>query len=145
MDVMHFTGKEKSFLLKMARDSIVCFIENKQFNPGNVQKKFMEKSATFVTLYKNGRLRGCIGSLIAARPLYQDVILNAVNAAFFDPRFNPVAKDELSSLCIEISILSKPRKLEYVNNADLLRKLKTSYGIIIKKGYSTATFLPQVW
>jgi AmmeMemoRadiSam system protein A len=105
-----------------------------------------EPYGTFVTLNKNGALRGCIGSLTAREPLIDGVRRNAVNAAFEDPRFPPLSKEELNRIKIEVSILSRPASLDYSGGADLLEKLNPGIdGVIIRKGARQATFLPQVW
>lgn len=107
---------------------------------------FLEKRATFVTLHKNGRLRGCIGELQAKVPLYQSVIDNARLAAFKDPRFLPVQLNELDQLEIEVSILSLSKPLAYLSQQDLIRQLEESKpGVVLKQGNKSATFLPQVW
>jgi len=107
---------------------------------------FDEPRATFVTLKKAGRLRGCIGSLKATSPLKEDVRRNAANAAFQDPRFPPLRPAELNGIDIEVSILSAPRPLAYADGEDLIRKLSPREdGVIIRQGRAGATFLPQVW
>lgn len=101
---------------------------------------------TFVTLKYAERLRGCIGSLSASAPIVSGVRENALNAAFRDPRFSPLKKDELADVRIEVSVLSEPVPLDYANAADLVTMLRPGIdGVIIKKGYASATFLPQVW
>jgi len=106
----------------------------------------MQPKATFVTLKKNGKLRGCIGSLIAHQPFFDDLIKNAKNAAFNDPRFPPLTKEELDKIDLEISILSEPKLVEYDNIEDLKDKIEIGKnGIILKLGVYQATFLPQVW
>ena len=105
-----------------------------------------ELGATFVTLTKIGQLRGCIGSLEAWRPLLIDVRANAVAAALRDPRFYPLEQPELSSIRVEVSLLSKPELLEFQNEAELLKALiPNKDGLIISRGSHRATFLPQVW
>ena len=104
------------------------------------------KSGTFVTLKSNNQLRGCIGSLTASTSIADGVRENALNAAFHDPRFPPLKKKELDGVHIEVSVLTKPVPLEYTDADDLLAKLKPGVdGVIIRKGYASATFLPQVW
>jgi MEMO1 family protein len=101
---------------------------------------------TFVTLKLRGQLRGCIGNLTATDPLAEGVRRNAINAAFHDPRFSPLTEQELTRVEIEVSILTEPQPLEYTDGEDLLRKLRPNVdGVIIRKGYASATFLPQVW
>lgn len=106
--------------------------------------------ATFVTLKKDGALRGCIGSLEAQRPLGQDVVANARAAAFRDPRFPPLVRDEFEAIDVEVSLLSTPRRILFEDHADLIRQLRPGEdGIILEQGEGhgsrRATFLPQVW
>jgi len=102
--------------------------------------------ATFVTLTLNGQLRGCIGSLIAHRPLLDDLISNAKAAAFDDPRFYPLSAEEFLHVKIEVSLLSEPQAIIYDNIEDLKSKVCVGEdGIILQKGNRKATFLPQVW
>jgi AmmeMemoRadiSam system protein A len=104
------------------------------------------KSGTFVTLTINGQLRGCIGSLAARTTVVDGVRENAINAAFHDPRFSPLDQKELDAVQIEVSVLTEPVSLAYADAADLLAKIKAGiHGVILKKGYASATFLPQVW
>ncbi|MBU0989478.1 MAG: AmmeMemoRadiSam system protein A, partial [Proteobacteria bacterium] len=107
---------------------------------------FKERRGTFVTLTIGGNLRGCIGHIIPHESLIEGIRINAVNAAFKDPRFRPLSKKEWDRVKIEISILTDPKPLSYANADDLLRKLRPGIdGVIIKKGYHQSTFLPQVW
>ena len=109
-----------------------------------------QKQAVFVTLNKiegkHERLRGCIGSILPTRPLIDDVIYNAKAAAFNDPRFRPLSKDEFDQIKIEISLLSIPKKIEY-NSIDELKQIikPFKHGVILKLSGHQATFLPQVW
>ena len=108
--------------------------------------QFVLPKATFITLKKQGRLRGCIGSLVAHRELYNDLVINAQKAAFEDPRFKPVSVDELDDISIEISILSDAVLQRYTSIDDLKSKVKVGVdGIILKYKDKQATFLPQVW
>ena len=102
--------------------------------------------ATFVTLTLDGRLRGCIGSLVAHRSLLEDVIHNAKAAAFDDPRFYPLSKEEFLHVSIEVSLLSTPKLLHYEDSEDLKSKICVGEdGVILQKKGRKATFLPQVW
>ena len=102
--------------------------------------------ATFITLTKGGALRGCIGSLVAHRPLAQDLLENGLCAAIKDPRFPPVTLEELATLRVEVSLLSEPEPLLYHDAEDLLACLKPGiHGVILKKDGRQSTFLPQVW
>ncbi len=101
---------------------------------------------TFVTLKINGSLRGCIGNLQPAGSVLEGVKRNAVNAAFHDPRFQPLSLQELEQIQIDISVLSQPEPLQYRDGDDLTGKLKPGTdGVILKLGSAGATFLPQVW
>lgn len=107
---------------------------------------FETRCGTFVTLSIKGRLRGCIGSLEPDETIREGVKENALNAAFHDPRFPPITSQELDSINIEVSILTRPRPIEYADGKDLAAKLRCGIdGVIIRKGYARATFLPQVW
>jgi uncharacterized protein len=145
-----YTKEQQKFLLTLARDAIKFYLKEHRFiksDPANLAPEFLEKKGVFVTLTIKDSLRGCIGSIMPVKSLYLDVIDNAVNAAFRDPRFGPLTDDEFNILEIEISVLSVPRELEYENAEDLLKKLKTHIdGVILSKGpYYKATYLPQVW
>ncbi len=110
------------------------------------QAVFKQDLASFVTLHINGRLRGCIGTLEASEPLVDNVRNNALNAAFSDPRFSKLSRAELDLIDIEVSILTPPEKLAYSDAQDLLSKLEPGvHGVILKKNWARATFLPQVW
>ncbi|HQR52507.1 MAG TPA: AmmeMemoRadiSam system protein A [Burkholderiales bacterium] len=102
--------------------------------------------ATFVTLRKHGALRGCIGSLEAYRPLLVDLKANALAAAFRDPRFAPLQRDELGEVRIEVSLLSLLQPIECTSEADALARLKPfEDGVVLQCGAAHGTFLPQVW
>ena len=105
-----------------------------------------EPAATFVTLTQNGRLRGCVGSLEAHRPLADDVAENAVAAAFRDRRFAPLSARELPRTRVEVSLLTPPEPFPVCSEADALARLRPGIdGLILNCGHRRATFLPQVW
>lgn len=107
-----------------------------------------EKGAAFVTIntMPNEQLRGCIGSLHAYRPLYEDIIRNAQAAALGDPRFLPLSAEELDQIKLEVSILSEPQILPYSDREDLKNKIVPfEDGIVLKLDGRQATYLPQVW
>ncbi len=107
---------------------------------------FQACRGTFVTLTKNNQLRGCIGNLAPDKPVRDGVEENAINAAFHDPRFPALSRDEFDQVHIEISLLSEPRPLDYKDADDLLARLRPHVdGVILRKGAQSATFLPQVW
>lgn len=102
--------------------------------------------ASFVTLTKAGQLRGCIGSLVAREPLVDDVHHNAQAAAFSDRRFSPLGASEFDQIRVEVSVLTPPEPLEFVDRADAIGQLRPGVdGVTMSLGRSRATFLPQVW
>ncbi len=102
--------------------------------------------ATFVTLQKQGQLRGCIGMLEAYRPMAEDVALNAFSAAFKDYRFPPLEADELDELDIHISILSPAEPIAFTSEQNLIDQLRPGIdGLILEEGPKRGTFLPSVW
>lgn len=135
--------REKKFILGLARRAIESFLEEGkelEIDESEVPEEFRKARACFVTLTKNGQLRGCIGDVEAYQPLYKDVIKDAVAAAFYDPRFVPVEKGEIKDLEIEISILREMRKIGGI------REIKEGKdGVILENGGRRAVFLPQVW
>ena len=143
------TGEEGKHLVETARKTI----QKALFHPKDTSDqdslsspKFQERRGTFVTLTLNGALRGCIGHIIPQEPLIEGVRVNAMNAAFRDPRFRPLSQSEFEKIKVEVSILTEPRPLPYSDANDLLSKLRPGTdGLIIRKGYHQATFLPQVW
>lgn len=105
-----------------------------------------EPGACFVTLNRNGQLRGCIGSLSPHRPLAEDVAENAYAAAFSDPRFPSLREEELAGLAIHLSILSPAEPMEFASEEDLLGQLRPGVdGLILEEGLRRGTFLPSVW
>jgi MEMO1 family protein len=102
--------------------------------------------ATFVTLSENERLRGCIGSLNPHRPLIDDALANAAQAAFADPRFPPLQESDLTGLRLDVSVLSHPRPLPAGRESELVSALEPDRdGLILTAGKRRALFLPSVW
>lgn len=102
--------------------------------------------ASFVTLTQNGRLRGCIGTLDAWRPLREDVQANAVAAAFQDPRFPPLRAEEWPTVRVEVSVLSELEPIQFESEADARSKLRPGLdGVVLGFDGRRGTFLPQVW
>jgi len=131
---------EKIYLLSLARTTISHYLETQKL-PSTlpVSDKLREKFGVFVTLHKNGQLRGCIGYIEGIAPLYQAVMEMAKSAAFNDPRFNPVVKKEIPDLEIEISVLSPLKKVKDVKEIQVGK-----HGIIIQQGFQRGLLLPQV-
>lgn len=149
MKSVPLNDNEKKQLLGLARQSIELAVDNHPL-PRLVLDEFStplrEEGACFVTLTKEGALRGCIGTLEPYQALVQDVCEHAAAAALEDYRFPPVRPDEVPFLVIEISRLTIPDSLEYKQPSELLEYLRPGIdGVIIKDGMRKATFLPQVW
>ncbi len=145
----YLTREEGEFLVRLARRTIEKALEHPPSHSSEppISERLQEPGATFVTLStRAGALRGCIGSLIARRPLIEDVRANALAAAFEDPRFPPLTGSELSDIVVEVSVLTEPVPLTYDGPQDLVSKLHPGTdGVIIERGWHRATFLPQVW
>ena len=102
--------------------------------------------ACFVTLTRDARLRGCIGTLRAARTLLEDVRHNAVAAAFHDPRFKPLTREEYLGISVEVSVLSPLVPLDFADEPEALAQLRPGIdGLTFEFGHHRSTFLPQVW
>ena len=105
-----------------------------------------DNGACFVTLKRNGQLRGCVGSPRAYRPLIEDVADNGFAAAFRDSRFPKLKPDEKPELSLSISVLSPPAPMTFADEADLLQQIRPAVdGLIIEANGRRALFLPQVW
>ena len=137
---------EDTVLLEVARKAITATLEHHHVDVDIDDDALKEQGAVFVTLTQNDALRGCIGSLVAYRPLIEDLIGNAQAAAFEDPRFLPLTAQELPLTKIEVSVLSTPKTLPYQNWNELRDKITPlEDGVILRLGNHQATFLPQVW
>jgi AmmeMemoRadiSam system protein A len=101
---------------------------------------------TFVSVHTGGKLRGCVGSLVANSPLIADVVQNAYRAAFEDKRFKPLSEEDLAETDISVSILSTPRPMTFRDEADLVAQIQPDTdGLILQDGQKRGIFLPVVW
>ena len=127
-------------LLKIARQTVEKYIlEGEVFKPEINDKRLQDIDGVFVTLHKEGQLRGCIGSIVGRGPLGETVRDMAIAAATEDDRFLPVVRGELDSLDYEVSVLSSPQKVSSWKDIEL-----GHHGVIVKKGLRSGVFLPQV-
>jgi AmmeMemoRadiSam system protein A len=143
-----YSMKDRQALLSLARQSLRQAATDGKLMavPSGLPEHFKVNKGCFVTLTVKGSLRGCIGNITPEMPLAEAVIRNARSAALFDSRFSPVTADELSSIAVEVSVLSVPEPLSFSSPEDLLKKLRPHVdGVVLKMGMSRATFLPQVW
>ena len=135
-----------TLLLTVARNAIAARFGQPAAPVAVDLPELQKMRASFVTLMQRGELRGCIGSLEAWRPLLQDVQENARNAAFRDPRFNPLSVEELPLTRVEVSLLTPPQAMSFTGEADALAQLRPNVdGVIFSAGGRRSTFLPQVW
>jgi len=144
-----YTQTERQLLLKVVDDVIKYGVKYRRVMPIDVDvypAKFTTLGASFVTLELDGQLRGCIGSLLAYRPLILDIACNAFAAAFQDHRFCPITQDECLSLTKHISILGKPELVNFTTEEDLIAKLRPNIdGLVLSDDGYRGTFLPSVW
>lgn len=136
-------------LLAAARQAIALALEGRRPvapDPRTLPAGLAANGAAFVTLKRDGRLRGCIGSPAPYRPLAIDVIENALAAAFSDPRFPPLTRDEQAGIEVSLSILTPQQPMTFADEADLLTQLRPGIdGLVIADGDKRALFLPSVW
>lgn len=139
--------KQAKKLLELARQTIYAKLHDQALAIEQPEDDcFNENAATFVTLKIAGQLRGCIGSLSPTVSLWESVKTNALSSAFHDSRFSPLTADELKDVHIDISILTSPVDLVYVDAEDLITLLRPGVdGVVLQYGSRGATFLPQVW
>ncbi len=149
---MHSANRQEmpgTELLRLARASIEYGLLHGESLPVRLDQLppwFAEKFATFTTLRIEGELRGCCGALEASRPLAEDVANSAFQAAFRDPRFDPVRRSELDVIRLEVAVLSPLEPITVASETDLLSKLHPGAdGLVIQAGARRATFLPKVW
>ncbi|MDY6906316.1 MAG: AmmeMemoRadiSam system protein B [Thermodesulfobacteriota bacterium] len=144
-----YTKKQGKALVALATKTIFERLGMEASDPEidvDHEKDLQAKRGVFVTLTMNGELRGCIGSLTPDEAIITGVRRNAINAAFHDPRFPALTKEEAKQMEVEVSILTEPQPMAYKDSKDLLEKLCPDIdGVIIRKGLARATFLPQVW
>lgn len=134
-------------LIKIAREAISAYFEGKKIEVSEpLQKEFDEKSGVFVSLYVNEELAGCIGFTEPIFPLWIAIRKAAIGAAFGDPRFPPLTKQQMKDLRIEITILTKPELIKVNDPKEYLKKIEIGKdGLIIKDEFGSAgLLLPQV-
>jgi AmmeMemoRadiSam system protein A len=143
------TLEEQNILLIIAGDAVYAAAHRQQpprIDLTSLPPALQQNGSSFVTLTKNGQLRGCIGSLQAYQPLALEIQERALQAAVDDPRFPPLQPEELPAIEIEVSRLTEPLPLHYGQPEDLPKVLHPGVdGVILQDGFRRATFLPQVW
>ncbi|NGZ28342.1 MAG: AmmeMemoRadiSam system protein A [Magnetococcales bacterium] len=144
--VVEVSSQEFSLLLAMARHALTQGVVYQQkvdadqvADDFNLPPSLRRPAGSFVTLKKNGQLRGCIGTILPKQPLHQAVVNNALLAALQDTRFTPVQAHELSSLEVEVSVLSP---LQEVAGPEAFQP--GIHGVVMSKAGHQAVFLPEV-
>jgi len=136
----YLNKEEKQKLLEIAKFSIVETVTGKrQFFPSVTEERLRENCGAFVTIKKNGQLRGCIGYIQAVKPLYETVKDVAKSAAVNDYRFNAVTQDELEKLELEISVMTPLKKIKDISEIEVGK-----HGLYMKRGFESGLLLPQV-
>lgn len=131
---------QKNRLLEIARKSILEYVtDNKRLDLNEDDPQLRAVGSAFVTLHKQGKLRGCIGNIVGQKPLFETVRDMAIEAAAADPRFPALLKEELKDIEIEISVLSPLKKIASIDEFQL-----GIHGVLIRKGWNQGVFLPQV-
>ena len=135
--------KNEDSYVRLARETIEKYIRERERNtiPGWALPEMTERKAgVFVSIHKDGRLRGCIGTILPVRRcVAEEIIHNAVSAATGDPRFDPVRPEELDRLEINVDVLSAPERIESKAELDVKR-----YGVIVSSGSRRGLLLPDL-
>ena len=136
-------AKEESAYVRLARETIESYIKQRKIIippldlPGEM---INQKAGVFVSLKKNGNLKGCIGTIMPVQEnIAQEIIKNAISAAVDDPRFSPVTASELGDLIISVDVLSLPEEI-----SDILELDPKKYGVIVSSGYKKGLLLPDL-
>lgn len=131
---------EKEKLLAIARESIIGFVNNGQAPNFQVtEESLLAKQGCFVTIKKDGSLRGCLGQFTSDSPLHLLVKEMAIAAATRDPRFYPMRSEDLENFELEISVLSSLSKIESIDEIEIGK-----HGLYIEKNFYRGVLLPQV-
>ncbi len=134
------SSSNKILLIRLAREAVRSRLESGDIPPVSVlEPELMQKRGCFVTLRKNGLLRGCVGTFEASRPLGENVVQMALAAAFQDSRFPPVVKNEWKDIRLEISVLGPLEKTAAWEDIQIGK-----HGIYVKSGARGGTYLPDV-
>lgn len=134
--------EEESLPVRLARQSLHQYLTTKQIMkvPENAGELLNKKAGAFVSLKKQGHLRGCIGTIESTRSnLAEEIIYNAVSAGVEDPRFAPVLPEELKELTISVDILEEPEAVHTMTELD-----PKVYGVIVSKGRKRGLLLPDL-
>jgi uncharacterized protein len=139
-EMLQLTEADQVFLLQIARGAVRSHVLSRPFIPPEITSgNLTESCGIFVSIHKNGELRGCIGNVHGAGPLYRAVGECAISAAVGDPRFNPLTRDELPGIDFEVSVLSPMQKVNDITEIEVGK-----HGLLISKRGYRGLLLPQV-
>ena len=140
MNEEYLNKKEKNTLMEIAKSSIIEAVTGKKAPETKVTEGVLtENSGAFVTIKKHQQLRGCIGYIIAAKPLYETVKEVAKSAALNDPRFTALSEEELKDIDLEISVLTPLKRSHNVEEI-----VVGKHGLYMRRGFNSGILLPQV-
>jgi len=133
-----FSAQERNFLLRVAHQSIEAVFDQREMSLDPLSPRLAEPRGAFTTIYCRGGLRGCVGYVLPAKPLYRTVAETARAAAFDDPRFAPITREEAAVIDISLSILSllfpiRPEEVEVGR-----------HGLVVAQAGHRGLLLPQV-
>lgn len=132
---------EMSPLVKLARDTVEAYVKERRIikPPEGLVPEMRERAGVFVSIKKDGQLRGCIGTFEPSRPnVAEEIIVNAISAATLDPRFLPITPQELERLSYSVDVLTAPEPAVF---AELDPK---KYGVIVERGWRRGLLLPDL-
>lgn len=139
---MGLNEHDKKWLLQLSRATLKGLFDSTRkpsLEPSEIPSAVQEKRGAFVTLKKNSTLRGCIGYVEGIMPLYKAVMENTENAALKDPRFQPLQRDEIADIIIEISAMSPLQEISGIDDVKI-----GEHGLLMEKGFFRGLLLPQV-
>jgi AmmeMemoRadiSam system protein B/AmmeMemoRadiSam system protein A len=146
LPITQYSESQLAFLHQLARNTVAATVKQQHGKmedwialASQLSEDLQRPSGVFVTLKKQGQLRGCIGHIQPKEPLYRAIIINAIRAAHYDHRFYPVQPSELDNLELEVSVLSQPQPIASYNKFEVGK-----HGIILEKDGRGAVFLPEV-
>lgn len=144
---MRYSDEDGIFAVKTARKVVEGYLQRRKVPKIEFPDKFEEKSGVFTTIstYPDRNLRGCIGFPEPIFPLKKALVESALAAAFQDPRFPPLTKDEVDNVVFEVSLLTPPEELRVKSRKELLNKIIIGrHGLIAERRFYRGLLLPQV-
>lgn len=134
------TDDERKELLSLAKRTITQYVKQKKTTEFRTDdSRLLANGAAFVTINRNGGLRGCIGNIQPVMPLYQSVVQNAISAASQDHRFTPMIAEELADMEVEVTVLSPLEPLLDIKDIRI-----GTHGLFLVNGGNSGILLPQV-